>query len=339
MSDKKFPFSSFLKNLGDSKFIQDLGDAAAKALDSATKVLENATAALDDAPEKTVNKAANAPKATKKPEQRTKMSKQHTEMPIDGPYPVLPEDAEDLKWSEMTLKNGIHIREFLWHEPEVYDSAYASREGRPDSGGNMLVLYITDYKEPDTTADQTELVYEYFNHHKCEINQCHLEICQDAFANGKNLSKIHIEAPVTRVGKHAFANLPNLKSISIETRSDMHIEIEDGAFQNCTSLESVNIDNISSLGKKCFYNCQKIQKLKLSDTCESIGHKCFAECAALYAIKLPRALKRLEDKTFYHSGIRDIAWPKSLTYIGEGCFKNCNQLRTAMLPECCQTID
>lgn len=339
MSDIKSPFSSFLKKLGDSKFIQDLGDAAAKALDSATKVLENATAALDDAPEKTVNKAANAPKATKKPEQRTKMSKQHAGMPIDGPYPVLPEDAEDLKWSEMTLENGIHIREFLWHEPEVYESAYAHREGRPDSGGNMLVLYITDYKEQDTTADQTELVYEYFNHHKCEINQCHLEICQDAFANGKNLSKIHIEAPVTRVGKHAFANLPNLISISIETRSDMHIEIEDGAFQNCTSLESVNINNIYSLGNKCFYNCQKIQKIKLSDSCESIGHKCFAECAALYAIKLPRALKRLEEKTFYHSGIRDITWPKSLTYIGEGCFKNCKQLSAAMLPECCQTID
>ncbi|MBR4984440.1 MAG: leucine-rich repeat domain-containing protein [Proteobacteria bacterium] len=342
MTEKNSPFSSFLKNLGNPDLIKTLGDAASKALSSATKVIEDAATALDAAAEKFNEKPASPASSQQPPqktEQRTKNIKQHTGMPIDGPYPVLPEKAKDLKWSDMTLENGIHIREFLWHEPEVYESAYASREGRPDSGGHMLALYITDYKEPEARAGQTELVYKYYNRHNFEIDQCSLEICQDAFANDKNLSKIHIEGPVTRVGKHAFANLPNLKSISIETRAYMHIDIGDCAFQNCTSLESVDIDNIHSLGNKCFYNCQKIQKLKLSDTCQSIGHKCFSGCAALYAIKLPRVLKRLEEKTFYHSGIRDIVWPKSLLYIGESCFKNCNQLRAAMLPECCQTID
>lgn len=52
MADKQSPFSSFLKNLGDPKFIQDLGDAAAKAIDAATKAIENITKALDASEDK-----------------------------------------------------------------------------------------------------------------------------------------------------------------------------------------------------------------------------------------------------------------------------------------------
>ena len=72
MADKKFPFSSFFK---DTKFIQNLGEAAIKAIDSATKVIENATAKLEETAEKNIIKTHDNSPA---PSQDSNKSEHHT---------------------------------------------------------------------------------------------------------------------------------------------------------------------------------------------------------------------------------------------------------------------
>ncbi len=405
MANNKSPFSSLLKTLGDSKLIQELGEAALKALDSATKAIENATASLDaikeknsptdktienntarpnhnstqkseahpgnethdaicskqistpktiahrdNEPHNTIRSKQNSSPKTKDPNysldaqsiRRLNIkqlgikysSEIHTEAPQDAPCHVIPSNADNFRWIDTVLNNGIHIREFLWHEPEIYESAYASREGRPDSGGNMLVIYITGYEEDDNPQNSVAFELNKCQFYNIEFDSSSIVISKRAFSKGIHLKTIQFNSPIDIVEKQAFAVLPELKTVQF-----MHVSrIEDGAFQNCPSLENVKLKGVTFLGNRCFYHCQKLNNVSIPNSCTAIGQECFSKCWNLGLIHLPQSLKTLEEKTFYNSRIKAIKLPLELESIGDSCFQDCNHLTDIEIPSKCRII-
>lgn len=114
--------------------------------------------------------------------------------------------------------------------------------------------------------------------------------------------------PVTAIGKSAFYNQQQIKSITVPESVQ---RIEEGAFSNCKGLKSI----------------------VLHDGITFIGEFAFDYCVSLMSISLPKGLTRLEAGVL--SACKDLAEieiPESVTEIAAGAFLGCTLLETVKIP-------
>ena len=108
-------------------------------------------------------------------------------------------------------------------------------------------------------------------------------IGKSAFANCKNLKSITIPNSVTTIGERAFYNCTSLTSVTIP---DSVTTIGDYAFYNCTGLTSVTIgDGVTSISDDAFYNCTDLTSVTIPNSVTEIGDRAFYECTSLTSIK------------------------------------------------------
>ena len=56
----------------------------------------------------------------------------------------------------------------------------------------------------------------------------------------------------------------------------------------------------------------------------SVGDRCFYECNSLTSVSIPGTVKSLGDMCFYDcSGLVSVNLPESVTSLGDGCFEYC----------------
>ena len=115
--------------------------------------------------------------------------------------------------------------------------------------------------------------------------------------------------------------------------------IENRAFNDCTSLEEVYMNNVTSIGEYTFKNCTSLKKLVLNEGITSIGSEAvfsgevFYNCTSLTAVTLPNSLTLIGQSGFYNcSGLTNVTFGSGLTKIGETSFYNCTSLRHIILP-------
>lgn len=144
------------------------------------------------------------------------------------------------------------------------------------------------------------------------------EIQRSLFSRCCNLKKVSIPDTVTAIGRNAFEHCTALGNIDIPDGVEW---IGDGAFSHCYSLEEVNIPaSVSSIGE----NCRKYELRMV------VG--AFADCISLRTVKLHTGLKKLGDKTFYHTDLRDVELPNGLETIGKEAFGKCLSLKRLVIP-------
>ena len=113
------------------------------------------------------------------------------------------------------------------------------------------------------------------------------------------------------------------------------VEISDGAFYGCSSLESVTIGaNVRSIGKSAFAGCSSLYKVTIPDNVKSIGENAFSGCTSLSTLELPDGLTEIPDGMCYFCALLEhINYPSSLERIGTEAFFNCYLLPSPELPE------
>lgn len=91
---------------------------------------------------------------------------------------------------------------------------------------------------------------------------------------------------VIGIGGYAFVG-NSVTSIKIP---DGVTNIEDSAFEACSSLSSVKIpDSVTSIGRQAFYGCSNLSSIEiLPDSVAFIGEEAFADCSSLTSIKAPK---------------------------------------------------
>ena len=84
---------------------------------------------------------------------------------------------------------------------------------------------------------------------------------------------------VTRIGRYAFADCPDLTSITIP---EGVISIDDRAFSGCTGLTSITIPNsVTSIGGAAFAVCTGLTSITIPNSVTSIGGIAFEKCSGL----------------------------------------------------------
>ena len=126
--------------------------------------------------------------------------------------------------------------------------------------------------------------------------------------------------------------------------------VNNKAFFNCTSLEEIDLTNITSTGDECFAGCTSLAKIGSLENITQMGNKAFDRCTELkIELYLPK-LESFSSSTFYPSGFSEsgITAIKSLGIVtkipsqGPGynwaMFNKCPNLRYAILPNTLQEM-
>ncbi len=169
------------------------------------------------------------------------------------------------------------------------------------------------------------------------------EIGDGAFNNGggsgygtRYFTKLeHIELPgsLTKLGSNAFSGAPasdfvlgaglastysafrgqtTLKKVTIKGGS-----IGEYAFSDCTGLEEVKLEDVTSIGYNAFENCTGLKSLTIPDSVTAIGDRFLSGCKNLQTLKIGNGIPNLSSQYNYYP-----------FYIGEG-----SRLKTLILGE------
>lgn len=139
--------------------------------------------------------------------------------------------------------------------------------------------------------------------------------------------------PVTRINDGAFKNRTSLESISLPSTIT---SIGQSAFEGCTSLTTITIpEKVLFLGTGCFNSCINLSSITFAgDEIESMGSAVFENCVSLENITLPSKLYVISSNTFKGCTALDgIVIPENVTQIYGSAFKDCIALTKIVIPK------
>nr|MDE7296160.1 leucine-rich repeat domain-containing protein [Clostridia bacterium] len=115
---------------------------------------------------------------------------------------------------------------------------------------------------------------------------------------------------------YAFEGSQTLTSITVSLGARV---IGEGAFSDCTNLESVIIqDTVTSIGVAAFWGCSALERVSMGNGVKSIGRNAFCDCGNLTSVILSGFLESIGDYAFMRcNALQSIVIPDSVTSIGQ----------------------
>jgi uncharacterized membrane protein len=99
-------------------------------------------------------------------------------------------------------------------------------------------------------------------------------INQKAFYDCTNLVSLTCPLGIVTIGKNAFENCASLNSINLASATT----IGELAFENCVELTNIYLSALVSLGSSAFDHCTNLRTLELGEELTSIGNNAFGLC-------------------------------------------------------------
>ena len=255
------------------------------------------------------------------------------------------------------IKDGIRYRVLKKDTVEVVSNNYSGEVVIPSqvtAGNTFIVSMIGDYAF--TKCEKVTSII---------IPNSVTYIGIQAFIRCKSLKSISIPNSVKYIGGEAFYDCPaltkaefaSIKSLceikfgdksanplfnahhlyingeevtNLEITNDIEV-VGDGAFFNCSGLESVIIpESVTKIGENAFNNCSSLQSISIGSSVSEIGNQAFEGC---------NNVKKLSFNTnavgTHFSGkttLETLEIGSDVTSISGNAFSGCNKLQTVIIP-------
>ncbi len=204
------------------------------------------------------------------------------------------------------------------------DAVYSDLSSLIDMGvsvvGYLLEYYIPSKTPADLALDNTVMgigAFAFYNNKNIKSVTGQNLIYVDAYAFANSSIEEFKSTMLMYVWTNAFRNCSKLKSVDLHNT----FAIEDGAFQNCTSLTEVRFNetisyigceafsntglkNVTIYGDDCyiyegaFKGCKELETVRLEEGVSYVGMNAFLDCPKLKTIYLSKTVKYFEDNAF-----------------------------------------
>ena len=173
----------------------------------------------------------------------------------------------------------------------------------------------------------------------------------NALLNKKSLINLVLPQSLVTIDENAFNGCSALSGTLVLPEGVK--TIGNSAFKSCSSLEKVVFSKeLITIGDEAFRDCSSLkQELQFSDKLESIGAYAFYNCSQLFGkIVFPASFKQFKDSYienyrrsgafYYCSNIEEVDFSAcdELLELPRDVFRNCNKLKSVVLPSKLTTI-
>ena len=147
------------------------------------------------------------------------------------------------------------------------------------------------------------------------------------FEGCTSLSNVTFNDSYTTLGHHVFKN----SSLAAVTFPMTLGSIGEYAFEG-TKLETVDLSNtqIKKLPNGSFYNCEKLNDVKLPIELTDIGERAFYK-SAIASITFPSSLQKIDAWAFQNTKLTNVVIPTKTGHIGDGAFSDNANLTTVVI--------
>jgi len=149
----------------------------------------------------------------------------------------------------------------------------------------------------------------------------------------EDVTHVVIDRSVEIIPERAFYGREQLVSVKFHDGVE---EIKRWAFKGCTSLRSLNLTGIKTIGSKAFMSCDALMDVdvKFGDYQgrTEISKKAFDHCSSLRRSKL-LGVRKVEKWAFnYCTSLTDVEFDDKLETIDEYAFRHCHLLTRISIP-------
>lgn len=144
-----------------------------------------------------------------------------------------------------------------------------------------------------------------------------LEMGEDGLPIFKyNPVNLIIEEGITKIGLGSFIYVLPISNITL---SSTVTEIGQSAFGDCTSLTSINLQNVEVVGEQAFYGCSSLNTVEMPNVIKIEKHA-FDSCNSLVNVSMPK-VENIADYIFARcNSLRSINVPSSITSVSNYAF-------------------
>ena len=186
----------------------------------------------------------------------------------------------------------------------------------------------------EKTYEDSKFVYKFYNQGEYLVEAKNHD---DSLKGEIKLPTKIKNSKVVGVSYEGFRNCSAITSITIP---DNYRTFGSFAFEGCSSLESINLPELSVIEQGAFKDCSSLESIVIPDSVYDIYKSAFLNCTSLKNITFPKKLQRIFNKSFMGcTSLKDVNLPDSLHEIQEYAFKDCSSIETFKIPFGTGSID
>jgi len=178
----------------------------------------------------------------------------------------------------------------------------------------------------DCTGSIDKRAFQYSDMKELAINNCNLEIMENAFGSCENLTDIKFINSTILADEYAFFGCGDQANVQMQ---DCSILLDDYAFQFSSINSLLVYGSDFEAGKNAFANCEDLTTVEIDCTLASLDEYSFYDCESLISVsicdnKSTDNTITIDDNAFQFSkNLESVIIGKGTIEIGEYVFSNC----------------
>lgn len=202
---------------------------------------------------------------------------------------------------------------------------------------NALVIFENDFGfELDFSKHEAKLVSYDGNEESVTLPDTFqgypvTVIDRNVFSGNEKIKEVVFSGTNTTIEEYAFMNCTSLETVYIPENV---INFGDRVFAGCSSLKKVTLlSDITTVPTNMFLNCVSLTDLTINEHIASFDYGCFNGCSSLKNLDFVSNGVLIQPYAFNGTGAESLELSDSLFAIPNNSFTNCPSLKYVTIPE------